>query len=161
MTLYEIDQRLDALIDQETGELLDYETFAELQMERDAKIENIALWVKNLAAEADAIKKEVETLIERRRVIAAKVDRLKDYLSRAIDGQKFSTARCSVTFRQSSALEVRDAHTAAEWLEKNGYMDMVTYETPNLDKRAVKKLVEDGGTIPGVEIINRKSLQVR
>ena len=43
MTIYEIDNRIAELVDPETGELLDYEAFAELQMEREAKIENMAL----------------------------------------------------------------------------------------------------------------------
>lgn len=49
MTIYEIDARMAGLIDPETGELLDYEAFASLQMEREAKIENMALWYKDLA----------------------------------------------------------------------------------------------------------------
>lgn len=161
MTLYEIDRRLDALIDPETGELLDFEAFSSLQMERETKIENTALLVKNLTAEADAIKKEIDALTERRRAATAKADRLKDYLSRSLSGQKFSTARCAVTFRQSAGLDVTDAHTAAEWLERHGHMDLVTYDAPKLDKRAVKKLIEDSGAIPGVGIVSRQSLQVR
>ena len=58
MPLYEIDQSIKALVDPETGELLDYEAFARLQMEREAKLENIALWIKDLRAKAEEIKAE-------------------------------------------------------------------------------------------------------
>ena len=67
MTLYEINAEIASLVDEETGELLDYDRFADLQMERDAKIENMALWVKDLDAEAAAIKAEETALAERRK----------------------------------------------------------------------------------------------
>ena len=67
MTLYEIDQAIQGLVDPETGELMDYEAFAALQMDRDAKIENMALWYKDLMADAKAIKEEADTLNERRK----------------------------------------------------------------------------------------------
>ena len=38
MTLYEIDQAIQGLVDPETGELMDYEAFAALQMDRDARL---------------------------------------------------------------------------------------------------------------------------
>lgn len=161
MTLYEIDQRIESLVDPDTGELFDYEAFMDLQMERVAKIENMALWAKEMAAQAAAIKAEIDTLSERRRVLTAKQERLKTYIARVLDGERFETARCSVSFRRSTSLDVTSAHDAAVWLNKNGYMDMVTYDEPKLDKRSVKKLVEDGKTIPGVEIVTKQSVQVR
>ena len=36
MTLYEIAQAIQGLLDPETGELMDYEAFAALQRDRDA-----------------------------------------------------------------------------------------------------------------------------
>ena len=62
MTIYEIDSRIAELLDPDTGELLDYEAFAALQMEREAKIENMALWYKDLSAEAKAIRDEEKAL---------------------------------------------------------------------------------------------------
>ena len=45
MTLYEIDQSIIGLMN-EDGEIADLDAFEALQMERDEKIENIALWIK-------------------------------------------------------------------------------------------------------------------
>ena len=81
MTLYEIDQAIQGLVDPETGELMDYEAFAALQMDRDAKIENMALWYKDLMADAKAIKEEADTLNERRKALENKAERLKSYLT--------------------------------------------------------------------------------
>ena len=81
MTIYEIDQSIASLVDPNTGEIGDYDMFCELQMEREAKVENMALWIKNLNAEADAIKAERDNLYEREKAARNKADRLKKYLA--------------------------------------------------------------------------------
>lgn len=58
MNLYEIDREILACIDYETGEILDSQRLEMLEMEKEKKIENIGLWIKNLEAEAEALKKE-------------------------------------------------------------------------------------------------------
>ena len=100
MNLYEIDQAMQALVDPETGELMDYEAFSELQMDRDSKIENMALWIKNLTAEAKAIKEEMDNLQKRRKTAENRAEGLKRYLFEALDGEKFQTARCSISYRK-------------------------------------------------------------
>jgi hypothetical protein len=89
MTLYEIDQKLMELVDPETGELLDYEAFAAFQMEREEKIENMGLWVKELSAESAAIKQEIDNLTKRKTAADKKAESLKRYLSLILNGQKF------------------------------------------------------------------------
>ena len=68
MNIYEIDNTILTaseaildLVDEETGEVTDIDQFESLkaeidglQMERNQKISNIACWIKNLKAEADA-----------------------------------------------------------------------------------------------------------
>lgn len=58
MTLYEIDSAIMDCVDEETGEIIDLEKLEALNIERDKKVEGIALAVKNYAAEAKAIKEE-------------------------------------------------------------------------------------------------------
>mgnify|MGYP000917782718 FL=1 len=65
MNIYEIDNAMFSLIDEETGEIKGYEAFEELQMQREEKIENVALWYKNLIAESKAIREEEKALAER------------------------------------------------------------------------------------------------
>ena len=66
MTLYDIDQRLLDLIDTESGEIEDMEAFEELQMERDRKLEGIALAYKNFTAEAKALGEQKKSFAARR-----------------------------------------------------------------------------------------------
>ena len=161
MTLYEIDQRITSLIDQETGELLDYEAFIQLEMDREKKIEGAVLWYKELVAQAKMIKDEIEALTKRQKAAQRRADGLVGWINLALNGERFSTARCSVSFRKSASLQVCELSAAAFWLEKNGYHNMVVYAEPKLDKRAVSALIKQGIEVPGVELVERKSVQVR
>ena len=62
MKLYEIDNAILDCIDLETGEVIDTERLDAPNMERDAKIENVACWIKDLRAENEAIKSEKQKL---------------------------------------------------------------------------------------------------
>ena len=64
-TLYEIDAGILSCIDVETGEVLDPEKLEALQMEREEKIESVALWYKNLCSDAEAYKAEKQAFASR------------------------------------------------------------------------------------------------
>lgn len=159
MNLYEIDARLSELIDPETGEVLDFEEFEKLQMAREEKAEGIALWIKDLIAEAKAISEEVESLQKRKASAARKAERLKGYLQNILRGEKFSTARCAVTYRHSRYLEVEDEECLAAWL-KDHYADcLITKESISRD--AVKNLMKAGISVPFARMEERESIGVR
>ena len=63
--LYEIDAAILECFDLETGEILDCERLEALQIERDEKIEKVALWYKNLLSNAEQYKAEKEVFDER------------------------------------------------------------------------------------------------
>lgn len=159
MTLFDIDQRIIELVDPETGELLDYEAFAALQMEREKKLESIAMWVKDLTATAAAISEEIKVLQDRKRHAEAKAQRLKEYLDRALDGQKFSTPRCSVSYRASSKVQV-DPYFVA-WALENDRDDLLRTKPAEPDLKAVKAALDAGEEIPGAEIVKTSSLGVK
>ena len=80
MTLYEIDEQILGCVDSETGEIIDEEKLAELNIAFDEKVENIALWIKNLLSEAEAIKQEKLKLGDRQKAAENKAESLKKYL---------------------------------------------------------------------------------
>ena len=88
MKLYEIDEAILNCIDTETGEIIDADQLDKLQMERDTKLENVACWIKDLKAEAEAIKTEKQILANRQKVAENKAESLKKYLAYALDGKK-------------------------------------------------------------------------
>ena len=65
MNLYEInaalEQAYEEAVDPETGEIIENEAYKAidgLQMALEEKTENVLLWIKNLQADAEALKKE-------------------------------------------------------------------------------------------------------
>lgn len=161
LSLYHIDQALENLVDHDTGEVLDFDAFEELQMARDAKIEGIVCWTKNLAAEAKAIREEEKELAERRRALEAKRDKLLGYVDRALDGAPFQTARCSVTYRKSTAVEITDMNAVVQWCMDNGYDGKVAYAAPTVDKSDITALLKAGTAIDGAELVTRMNMGVK
>ncbi len=161
MSLYHIDQAILALVDPETGEIMDGEAFDQLQMERETKLENIALWIKNLKAENAAIRQEEKALAERRKAGENKVERLEAYLAEALGGEKFVTAKCAVTFRKTTSVEITDTTAAAEWLEDNGHSDLVQYQMPKIGKTELGKILKAGQEVPGCELVQGLSMGVK
>ena len=161
MTIYEIDARMAGLIDPETGELLDYEAFASLQMERDTKIENMALWYKDLTAEAKAIREEEKALAERRKSAENKAERLKGYLDEALAGESYKSAKVAVSYRRSKAVEISDESAVISELENSGRGDCIYYTAPRVNKVALARLLKDGGAVTGAELVERNNIQVR
>lgn len=154
MNIYEIDQRITALldgaVDEETGELLiDTVALDALQMEREAKVENLACYIKNLAADISAIKAEEEALAKRRKAAEAKRDRLKTYLGEVLQGQKFSTARVAVSFRRSESVELLPEFM--DWAMEHA-PDLLRYKLPEPDKKAINQALADGRVLPASKV---------
>lgn len=147
-SLYEIDQEIMQCLDMETGEIIDPERLSALQMERTSKIENVALWIKNLQADANAYKAEKDAFAEREKKALAKVDSLKKWLATACDGQKFNTWRCSVTFRKSERVEVLDETKLPQELLK-----ATCIVQP--DKAAIKEALRAGEVIDGCALVTQ------
>lgn len=136
MTIWEIDQAISELIDPETGELLDFEKFAELSLERDAKIENMACWVVNLTAEAKAIREQEVILADRRKGLETKAKKLKEYLDNILGGEKFKTAKVAVSYRKTSSVEVDEGFV--DWAIDNA-PDLLNFKDPEPSKTAIKE----------------------
>lgn len=158
MKLYEIDEAILNCIDTETGEVIDTEALEALQMERDAKIENVACWFKDLKAEAEAIKNEKMALAARQKVAENKAEILKKWLAYALDGQKFKTAKCAVSFRSTESVEVTD-----EGLEilMNSHDELLTYRKPEPNKTAIKQAIKDGLNVSGVQLVQNISTIIK
>ena len=147
MTIYEINEEILNCIDLETGEIIDIDRLNDLQLERDAKIENVACWIKELKAEAEAIKAEKLALAERQKVAENKAESLKKWLAYALQGEKFKTAKCSVSFRKTESVEVTDEGLNNLMKEHD---ELLTYKAPEPNKKAIKDAIKDGLSVQGV-----------
>lgn len=161
LSLYEIDHALEALVDEETGEIKDFDAFEALQMERDKKIENVACWTKNLDAEAKAIRAEELSLAERRKSLEKKRERLMEYLDRALDGNPFKSAKCSVTFRKSTRVEITNMEELVHWCVTNGHDGLVQYSAPSVAKSDISSLLKTGVSVDGAELATSMNVGVK
>lgn len=153
MTIYEIDQAIMNCVDLETGEIIDMEQLDKLQMERDAKIENVACWIKELKAEAEALNAEKQAFAKRQKVAENKMESLKKWLAYALNGQAFKATRASVSFRKSQKVEIADIYKLDE--------NYLRYKEPEADKTAIKEALKAGKTVAGATLVENTSVIIK
>lgn len=159
MNLYEIDSRLESAfekaIDAETGEVLDEELLAEfeqLQMDRDQKIENIACFIKNLKADAAALKAEKNALDKRQKTAENKAESLSKYLGGYLNGQTYKSPKAAVSWRKSEAIQVDDI----EQIPKE-FLNVTV--APN--KTDIKAAIKNGKEVPGATLVTNQNMVVK
>lgn len=152
MNLFEIDQAIMSLIDEETGEVKDYEAFASLQMDKETKIENTALYIKNLLSDAEQLKAEKQRFAERQKQAEAKAESLKNYLDLFLAGEKFSSTKVNVTYRKSSSIDVYDISKIP---------DKYLKFDPTADKTAISTALKNGEIIEGAKIVEKNNIQIK
>ena len=161
-SLYELDQAVLAVLEdglvfnEETGEIIfDEENFAELEMERNNKLESVAIYIKSLDADAAAIRAEEKALASRRSIKERKAERLRGYLTcsmEAFGDTKLETPRVALSFRKSESVEIDQDALIPKHL-------VSVKETPN--KTAIKKALKAGEKIHGVALVERQNLQIK
>lgn len=169
MTLYDIDAQIaaledaaedDMLIDEETGELVSVsQALDALRMEREAKLENVACWVKNLSAEADAIREEEIRLVKRRKAAETKAANLKAWLLAAMtreDGttDKLKTGRVMVSVKRNPPSTVVDDAL----LPSTYKVAKITYQA---NKELIKRELLSGGEVPGAHLEYGRSVIIK
>ena len=151
MNLYEISKKMMACIDAETGEI-EVERFEALEIERNSKIENIGLWIKNLKAEAEALKNEKMAFAERQKAAENKAESLKKYLGDVLGGEKFKTEKVAISFRKSKAVEVED-----EALIPEKYVEIQR----KVSKKALMDDLKKDVEIDGCHLVENNSIQIK
>ena len=160
--LYDIDAAILDCVDQETGEILDPEKLDALQMEREQKLEGVALWIKDLKAEAEAVKAEADKLTARKKAVENKIEGLKQWLLYALGGEKLKTARCNVYQTHSQRLAVVDEEKLVQYLKLDDDPDRyLRFREPELKKDEIKKALKDGTIIPGAELEETESVVIK
>ena len=145
MTLYEINDQLalldlDSIIDEETGEILNQEGLRllnELTLAKEEKEVNLALLIKNLEAEAEAINQEKNKLAKREKTLDNKIDWLKSYLRLSLNGEKINDPRVSVTYRAGMKI-VADNPLFSEIPQ-----EFLRVANPELNKVEIKKQLKE------------------
>ena len=139
----------DGEIAESTGEELD-----RLEMDRDTKIENTALFIKNLSAEIEMIKIEEKNLKSRRAIVENKLSSVKEWLKFNLNGEKRTAGNYKISYRKSTVVEITD-------VDKIGvlFVDIKSVKTPN--KARIKKTILSGIAVDGAVVIEKQNMEVK
>ena len=171
MHLYEVNAQIALLVqqlevDEETGEIIAtsddiIEQLNALDMERSRILEYVAKLTLEIRAEAAALKAEEIRLAERRRICERKEERLMQVLDRECGGQKTDLGIATLRYRTTSRVEVSDATKAINWLRRHKCRDCIRTRDPEVDKTAVRQLLNGGSKIPGIALVTSQSCSLK
>lgn len=159
-SLYEINAQIEqawsTAVDPETGEIISEEAaqaVEQLTMAREDKIENLALYYKNLAAEAEALKNEKLALAARQSAAEKKAESIKKYLASSMDGEKYKSEKVAISWRKSESVSV----------DENAFLpdDYMTFKEPVPNLTAIKKALKAGEKIDGATLTSSSNIQIK
>lgn len=157
-SLYEINKSLAMYEMQfdEDGVWINEEELEQLQMAKDEKRENIALFIKNIEAEANAVKAERQVFDERYKKLVNKANKLREYLTADLDGEPFKTNKVAISFRKSESVNILNEDAVPE-----RFLDISVVRKPiKADiKKYLKAAEAKGEEVPWAQIETKRNIQ--
>lgn len=153
MKLYEITGQLNELLSMEDipREQIE-ETINLIQEDFSEKAESVAAFIKELEADESGMKSEIDRLSERKRVLSAKIDNLKDYLRQnmiATGTDKIKGRLFSISL--GKPMQVLDVFIPVESLPEQFQAVKVS-----ADSAAIKAALKSGAEIKGCALTDGK-----
>ena len=140
-------------IDEETGEILNANDLDNLELEKNEKIEQLCLWIKNLKSDAAAYKAEKDSFAKKQKAAENKAESIKNYIAYILAGENFKTDRVTVSYRRSEQVECPDMSLVDD--------DYLRFKEPELDKTKIKKALKDGIKVGGCMLVERQNMQIK
>lgn len=141
-----------------------FDTLEGIEGEFDEKVESIAIYYKQLTAEARMLKAEKATIAKRQSQKERQIKSLETYLfnsMKAIGRNKVDMPKAVVTIRNNApSLVVDDEIKFVNWAQKNND-NLLKYEMPSIKKNDVKALCKKGEKIPFVHMESKQSLSIK
>lgn len=160
MRLHEITEAMIELQNIADNDELDDEilrdTFEGLDGAFEDKADQWARFIKDEEAEIDAIDNEIERLKAKKERKKKTVDKMRLNLSgymRAANKTKFKTVLYNFGFRKSQAVEIVNEEDLPEWA--------LIEQPPKVSKTEIKERLKAGETVPGAQLVENESLQIR
>ena len=153
MNIFNEEDLMSMCIDVDTDEFNEA-MFEGLRIERDKKIENIALWVLEDEAMAKNIKEQENKLKERREILEQRIEKRKEFLRYIAEGKKLKTDRVTVSYRTSKAVKITN-----EEIIPIKYKTVKT--SVSVSKEDIKKDLQAGKKVEGAELEIRISTIVK
>ena len=133
------------------------EVLVDYECQFEEKVENIVYLLKNFEADIDVLKAEEKRLNDKRKSLERKTESLKDYLFGAFmqtGTERIKYPQFTVAIRNNAeSVNVKDVTKIPN--------DYFVPQPPKLNKAGLKKAIQSGVEIDGVELVRNKSLQIR
>jgi len=167
--IYPLDEQISMALSQaydpDTGELLEglseEELFEEIQRittDFDTTIDSIASEVKNLTAEAEAVKEEKKKLADRQSKLEARIERTKRLLSFLLQGAAWKNGRHKIGYRKSSVVVIDDEFV--EWAEHNAPA-LLNYKEPEPRKQDIANALKAGFLFDHAHLEQKNNIQIK
>lgn len=142
-----------------------FDTLEGIEGEFDEKAESIAVYIKQLKAEANILKFEKSAIAKRQSQKEREVEKLAAYLlnaMKAIGRSKVDMPHAVVSIRNNApSLVIDDEISFVEWAEEHNLTHLLKYSMPEVKKNDVKALCKKGEEIPFVHMESKQSLSVK
>jgi DNA repair exonuclease SbcCD ATPase subunit len=159
-TIFEIGneyQNIISLIEQNNGEITDdlHEAYINSRDELNNKAKAYIYVIRNKENLISNIDAEIDRLKEMKKRTENEIDRIKNYLSMAVDTfGNFETGLHKISNRISKSVEVTDYNQ----LPKEYLKEKIEISA---DKTAIKKAIESGVNISGALLVTKSNLQIK
>lgn len=142
-----------------------FDTLTGIEGEFDEKAESIAIYYKQLLAEAKMLKAEKAAIAKRQSQKEKQAESLKTYLFKsmqALGRQKIDMPRAVMSLKKNApSLVVDDEISFVEWAEEHNLDHLLKYNMPEVKKNDVKALCKKGEEIPFVHMESKQSLSIK
>jgi len=164
MSLYliatEYRQALDTLAESDLDPQTLADTLEGLDGELQPKSIAVAMWVRNLDAEADAIEAAAKAMQDRAKAARTKAERTRAYLLQCMQlagVERISSPHVVLSVRANPAgVEIEDESQIPA-----SYMTEPKPVPPKPDKTLIKRALQDGFEVPGCKLVRGASLRIK
>ena len=140
-----------------------FHTLDGMEQELVRKAENVAVYIKNMEAEAKTLKAEEDKLKARRQAKENAAKRMREYLMgcmKQANISKIDEPRAVISLRNNpESVEISDESEFIGWAADHD--EYLRYKAPEINKTAVKNALKSGAEIPFAALTRSQSLTIK
>ena len=141
-----------------------FDTLDGMEQELVRKAENVAVYIKNMEAEAKTLKTEEDRLKARRQAKENAAKRMREYLMdcmKQANISKIDEPRAIISLRNNpESVEISDENDFISWANED-HDEYLRYKAPEINKTAVKNALKSGAEIPFAALTRSQSLTIK
>jgi hypothetical protein len=163
-SLYELSteyqQIQNKLLESDFDEQTIADTLESVSGDLTAKAVNVAMFIKNIDATAEAIKQAEKEMAERRKALEKKAESIRDYLKYNMQACNMTKIECpyfALTLKKNPPAVVVDDVDAIP----NNLFVCPEPPLPFPDKKAIAQLLKEGVEVPGAHLEQSERLEIK